>query len=301
MPALAVPNGSACGLGEQVGLLMEASPMAAIGQDFMYPPPVYVKNTFLTTPVPRDEMLDGFSPRQVCSCPASALQDTIYAASTDASSYVGGSPDSMRAVEEVLGPQSPCLAPQYYHNSWEPLPMGAMPVLGPLDFGASAYTCCTQPVAGPMVMGHVVAAPYPGPQTAPGVMAFEQTAPGVVAPVLLLSEALPSEQVGAPPAVPAPPQPGPAMPGEMPLGHTAAGALTELPSAGSMGHHLGQCKPCAFTAKGCITGKECRFCHLCDTGEHKRRKKEKLAARRASEKVQQPPGAELEWHTTQCW
>lgn len=41
-----------------------------------------------------------------------------------------------------------------------------------------------------------------------------------------------------------------------------------LPSAGSTGHHLGQCRPCAFwTTKGCSSGQECQFCHLCAPGE----------------------------------
>jgi hypothetical protein len=56
-----------------------------------------------------------------------------------------------------------------------------------------------------------------------------------------------------------------------------------LPSAGSARHHLGLCKPCAFVyLKGCRDGLECRFCHLCETGEKKRRKKERSAMRRAT-------------------
>jgi len=49
----------------------------------------------------------------------------------------------------------------------------------------------------------------------------------------------------------------------------------ECPSAGSKGHGAGVCKPCAFAMKGCSTGKDCKFCHLCENGEKKRRKKEK--------------------------
>merc|ERR1712008_10615 len=51
-----------------------------------------------------------------------------------------------------------------------------------------------------------------------------------------------------------------------------------LPSMGSAGHHLGRCKPCAFVGtKGCSSGTDCRFCHLCEVGEKKRRQKEKKA------------------------
>jgi hypothetical protein len=54
----------------------------------------------------------------------------------------------------------------------------------------------------------------------------------------------------------------------------------EMPTRGSAGHHLHNCKPCAFVDKGCESGVDCRFCHLCESGEKKRRKKEKLAMRR---------------------
>jgi hypothetical protein len=51
-----------------------------------------------------------------------------------------------------------------------------------------------------------------------------------------------------------------------------------LPSMGSAGHRLGRCKPCAFAGtKGCTSGTDCRFCHLCEVGEKKRRQKEKRA------------------------
>lgn len=55
---------------------------------------------------------------------------------------------------------------------------------------------------------------------------------------------------------------------------------TELPTVGSSGHHLGLCKPCAFLEKGCQSGVDCKFCHLCAPDEKKRRKKEKMAFRR---------------------
>mmetsp|Transcript_88003 Transcript_88003/g.139853 ORF Transcript_88003/g.139853 Transcript_88003/m.139853 type:complete len:318 (-) Transcript_88003:99-1052(-) len=49
-------------------------------------------------------------------------------------------------------------------------------------------------------------------------------------------------------------------------------------NVGSTGHHLRLCKPCAFwNTKGCKDGKACKFCHLCEPGEKKRRKKEKSA------------------------
>lgn len=51
---------------------------------------------------------------------------------------------------------------------------------------------------------------------------------------------------------------------------------TRWPSIGSQDHYQGSCKPCAFFhRKGCGSGGECRFCHLCDSGEKKKRMKEK--------------------------
>lgn len=62
----------------------------------------------------------------------------------------------------------------------------------------------------------------------------------------------------------------------------------ECPTIGSVGHFDGTCKPCAFFWKppGCGNAVECPFCHLCVTGEKKRRQKEKkvlFKARRATE------------------
>mmetsp|Transcript_46776 Transcript_46776/g.138189 ORF Transcript_46776/g.138189 Transcript_46776/m.138189 type:complete len:306 (+) Transcript_46776:87-1004(+) len=48
-------------------------------------------------------------------------------------------------------------------------------------------------------------------------------------------------------------------------------------SAGSNRHQSGKCKPCAFFhTKGCASGPDCRFCHLCGDGEKKRRQRERL-------------------------
>eukprot|EP00439_Symbiodinium_sp_Y106_P000724 s5128_g1.t1 len=49
-----------------------------------------------------------------------------------------------------------------------------------------------------------------------------------------------------------------------------------MPSVGSVGHAEGTCRPCAFVfKKGCDSGSQCTFCHLCPPGEKKRRMKEK--------------------------
>ncbi|CAJ1444926.1 unnamed protein product [Effrenium voratum] len=56
----------------------------------------------------------------------------------------------------------------------------------------------------------------------------------------------------------------------------------ELPSKGSAQHALKSCKPCAFVWQGCRNGTQCEFCHLCEPGERKRRKKERRMAKRES-------------------
>jgi len=55
-----------------------------------------------------------------------------------------------------------------------------------------------------------------------------------------------------------------------------------IPTIGSAGHSLRKCKPCAFAWKesGCQSGASCKFCHLCDPAEKKRRRKAKLQVRR---------------------
>jgi len=70
------------------------------------------------------------------------------------------------------------------------------------------------------------------------------------------------QDVRIPAAVPPPP------PAQPELGSEAC------PTVGSAGHFLGLCKPCAFFhTKGCQGGTSCVFCHLCQSGEKKRRQK----------------------------
>merc|ERR1711879_1062041 len=60
--------------------------------------------------------------------------------------------------------------------------------------------------------------------------------------------------------------------GELELGSS------ELPTVGSVGHRWETCKPCAFFhTRGCEKGVQCAFCHLCDAGTKKRRRKAKFA------------------------
>jgi len=80
--------------------------------------------------------------------------------------------------------------------------------------------------------------------------------------------------------------------------HQEQGKVAAVPqrgfSVGSKAHDgFGQCKPCAFVFKdgkeSCRSGTNCKFCHLCEPGEKKRRKKERQAAKKAQEVAKMAP------------
>jgi hypothetical protein len=56
---------------------------------------------------------------------------------------------------------------------------------------------------------------------------------------------------------------------------------------GSEGHAIGQCVPCAYfwhKKDGCRLGENCKFCHLCNKGEVKKRKRELILQLKADGK-----------------
>jgi len=68
-------------------------------------------------------------------------------------------------------------------------------------------------------------------------------------------------------------------------GFVQQGHPEPLASVGSREHDLGTCKPCAFLhTKGCENGESCSFCHLCEPGEKKRRRKDKMDMQKALKK-----------------
>merc|ERR1712107_281220 len=86
-------------------------------------------------------------------------------------------------------------------------------------------------------------------------------------------------------ALPVPPPPS-----ARPWGESDGEEKTDMspPTRGSIGHGGGRCKPCAFVhTKGCDNGFECPFCHLCEPGEKKKRRKDKLDARRTMRELRQ--------------
>lgn len=119
--------------------------------------------------------------------------------------------------------------------------------------------------------------------TGPHIDAVPKQQGGQPHMVLKLSSALnPATPPFSPPGSPAPAAeeaPPPPPPLTMaPGGERDSVMLTR----GSMDHGFGRCKPCAFVyTKGCGNGFQCPFCHLCEPGEKKKRRQEKLEVRRA--------------------
>jgi len=99
----------------------------------------------------------------------------------------------------------------------------------------------------------------------PGRLLLQAAKP---AALLRLAEALPSSAPEGPVRVPA------------------------VPSVGSVGHHLGLCKPCDFTYRSgsCREGAACRFCHLCGPEVSRRRKKQRKQVISAIKQCQSAAG-----------
>jgi len=62
-----------------------------------------------------------------------------------------------------------------------------------------------------------------------------------------------------------------------------------LPSVGSALHAMGGCRPCAWFYKkqGCVNGKDCRHCHLCQRARSERAKKVKVATMKCTADVEE--------------
>jgi hypothetical protein len=177
--------------------------------EYDYPTPIFVRNTFLDTPIVRPLSLDEFiKDRRIKSCPLDT-PDTEEAENP----YVDR-PATSNATLLTLAANDAAVAASRavstFCNWWSPA---------------------------------VSSAPRTNSSAALGADAVEQK------PIICLANALAEPELGSP----------------------------ELPSVGSAGHRWGACKPCAFLHKrGCENGLQCDFCHLCDSGEKKRRQKDKI-------------------------
>eukprot|EP00929_Paragymnodinium_shiwhaense_P055389 TRINITY_DN27748_c0_g1_i1.p1 TRINITY_DN27748_c0_g1~~TRINITY_DN27748_c0_g1_i1.p1 ORF type:complete len:237 (+),score=18.75 TRINITY_DN27748_c0_g1_i1:72-782(+) len=85
-------------------------------------------------------------------------------------------------------------------------------------------------------------------------------------------------------SLPSPADQGPLAPGQIVAAVSIpVAASNELPSTGSALHQSGRCVPCGFfwTPRSCDNGSRCRFCHLCDAGEKRRRRTRRKAQKAA--------------------
>jgi len=210
-------------------------------------PPFTIKNTFIDAPVLRPMSLDGFfKEREIKSCPQSR-----FASFDDC-----GLPPGMESILESLSQQKLC--PQSRFASFDDcgLPPGMESILEYALSEAHHPVCLeTMPPVGtptpppvvelcPVLMATNPAPPVPAPPVAP------RPADSFV---LRLSDALAEPNVGS----------------------------LAMPTKGSAGHGVGTCKPCAFFfTKGCESGVNCEFCHLCGPEEKKKRKLDKKQLRR---------------------
>lgn len=239
--------------------------------DFDYPA-LTVRNTFFDAALVPGSLVDFLYERHTQSCPASGL----------------GAPPGLEHLASIASDD----AFQVF-NSW-----------------CSDEDMCfpTPSVAPPVAV--LMSAAHPLPQL-PGTSFFGHIPPPPAAPPALPAVAGSWEAVSRlPPSLPPQGQPG-SLRAEMAQAPVLriAEALepvlgsAELPSKGSVGHRYGTCKPCAFLyTKGCESGSDCAFCHLCPPGEKKRRNKTKTVAAKLSASGLDPNLAveAASWYTNSC-
>jgi len=275
--------------------------------DINYPSPLVIRRTFLdyADQSPKS-FADFLQERQVQSCPGSKLGappglehfGSQISESDEDADFVPMRPDSFGATP-VKGAKLPDFeypSPFVVRNTFldikESRHLGSLadfmverqsrslPASGiglPPGFGGmcsssstindsapvepQGFCFCPPPAYEPVLPNlQPVALPPPPPMAPPALPAAAQISeltsrvvppPPPQAPQLRIAESWPETRLGTP----------------------------EVPTVGSLGHYLGTCKPCAFLfTKGCGSGVDCTFCHLCPPGEKKRRQKIKHAA-----------------------
>mmetsp|Transcript_48482 Transcript_48482/g.154864 ORF Transcript_48482/g.154864 Transcript_48482/m.154864 type:complete len:387 (-) Transcript_48482:193-1353(-) len=220
---------------------------------------VVIKNTFIEARFEQDPWLCGFfRERQVRSCPASRASSV-------------GAPAG-RSAHRSLDLAVAAARLQLQAASAPATPTAALEAAATQGSGASVFAAAEPEVlsAQGLAIASLVAAME---QWAP---ATQGLATGVPLAAAATSVAVPLSrgQRGA--------QQGPVLrladalewAGPSGKGSSAWGAAA-LPSPGSAKHHLGQCRPCAFAhTKGCSSGRDCRFCHICGPHALKERRRQ---------------------------
>lgn len=231
-----------------------------------------LKNTFLEYTGLRTPSLDEWIKERECrSCPVSARIEfnEIISRQQSFETFSGASPAGELAEEaKGLAPALPDfndIVARFVESGQHLAYMAKLdeavtePVLALPEFHEIA---CHQ-------VEMAVASPWGEAQFAPSFSAADHWPVQDEGCVLRLADAL-GTQIGVDVQLPPPEQQCLA----------ADPCVASLPSVGSVGHHVGQCKPCAFIEKGCANGHACPFCHLCDAEALRRLKKEKTRWRK---------------------
>lgn len=219
----------------------------------MYPAPFVIKNTFINCQVTRDPSFDDFyQERAAHSCPNSKLSAQGVSADEDKftvtpiSSHVSGMSSPVRWTTNCGFDDGLLFEGQVsFRNTFVHFPVDRPSSLEAFINDRHARSC---PSSGVWLQECEMNADDSGTFTAD-------------------HHALPREPVQLPVVL--------SLADSVPEPALDLVDFSNLPSVGSAGHHLGTCKPCAFTIKGCASGAACSYCHLCDPTEKKRRRKEK--------------------------
>jgi len=224
--------------------------------DIEYPSPVSVRNTFLDTDIGRPPSLDEFyQERLLQSAPGSAA----FQPSKVFDSQVDEEPEFIPSNEKQH------IGRDQGITSWPRTMSGE--VLE--DFIAAGVACVTD-IKGQSPSAKEMPPPPPS-----------QNAPEFVAAEL---PPLPGKGYGYAADLPVPVKLAQVLIADEPEVGTP-----EVPTMGSRNHRLGTCRPCAFFhTKGCSSGADCEFCHLCDSGEKKRRAKQRAVLRKGLELQEAP-------------
>jgi len=234
---------------------------------YMYPSPFVIKNTFIDCEGSGPTFDEFFKPRAAQSCPASKVRAGIEAGVDGLADFQDTEPLQMQVslFDGDLPSKNTFVHFPVEHISLDlseerrtkSCPSSGVEMAGGADHGAApaSFTSVSE-----MGMENVqsrelqcdlyfpCAVPPVGEHFVPMVWVEMETAQPS-RPVLSLANVLLEPEVGS----------------------------LEMPSIGSVGHWNGSCKPCAFMARGCSSGVNCSFCHLCDVDEKKRRRKDKIA------------------------
>lgn len=251
------------------------------GLPLMYPVPLFVRNTFIDHAT-RSPSLDGFfEQRLVASCPTSIVSDGDGDGAEQHGPFgphplqrVKTCPENIREVRRGSGVQpTPAIAHSDTNSECSTVDTAeevtvtalASQVVPAMD-GRTCLNSSAHPwnAAPKMLRLHEMCGAVNPMMPHMTNMAWQQE-------LLSWCPGCPAPQPCQLPAMYQPPPPPDHVP-YLPPGPV----MQALLSIGSAKHQSGDCKPCAFLhSKGCESGVNCEFCHLCQPGEKKRRQKEK--------------------------